>query len=119
MADARYAIPCCCTPTGSHRTRKNGNNGSLPPERRYANTQLPPHRDRARRTITPQFGSHTLTVSETTAMPETARLRSLKGLLEPVAWKAGTAGSEGAPAQQCAGATRRARGGCHAWQDAA
>jgi hypothetical protein len=28
-------------------------------------------------------------------------------LLEPVAWKAGTAGSEGAPAQQCAGATRR------------
>ena len=36
-----------------------------------------------------------------------------KGLLEPVAWKAGTAGSEGAPAQQCAGATRptRAAGG--------
>jgi hypothetical protein len=28
-------------------------------------------------------------------------------LLEPVAWKAGTAGSERAPAQQCAGATRR------------
>ena len=34
---------------------------------------------------------------------------SLQGLLEPVAWKAGTAGSEGAPAQQCAGATRRVR----------
>jgi RNA-directed DNA polymerase len=31
------------------------------------------------------------------------------GLLEPVAWKAGTAGSEGAGAQQCAPATRRFR----------
>jgi hypothetical protein len=30
-------------------------------------------------------------------------------LLEPDAWKAGTSGSEGAPAQQCAGATRRWR----------
>ena len=30
----------------------------------------------------------------------------LQGLLEPVAWKAGTAGSEGAAAQQCAAATR-------------
>ena len=32
-----------------------------------------------------------------------------RSLLEPVARKAGTAGSEGAPAQQCAGATRRDR----------
>ncbi len=30
-------------------------------------------------------------------------------MLEPDAWKAGTSGSEGAPAQQCAGATRRWR----------
>ena len=30
-------------------------------------------------------------------------------MLEPDAWKAGTSGSEGAPAQQCAGATRRFR----------
>ncbi len=34
-------------------------------------------------------------------------LRRPCGLLEPDAWKAGTSGSEGAPAQQCAGATRR------------
>ena len=33
-------------------------------------------------------------------------LTRLQGLLEPVAWKAGTAGSEGAAAQQCAAATR-------------
>jgi len=31
---------------------------------------------------------------------------SLQGLLEPVAWKSGMAGSEGAGAQQCAPATR-------------
>jgi RNA-directed DNA polymerase len=36
-------------------------------------------------------------------------LRRPCGLLEPDAWKAGTSGSEGAPAQQCVGATRR----CH------
>lgn len=34
-------------------------------------------------------------------------LRCSRGLLEPDAWKAGTSGSEGAPAQQCVGATRR------------
>jgi hypothetical protein len=35
--------------------------------------------------------------------------RCPSGLLEPDAWKTGTSGSEGAPAQQCAGTTRRFR----------
>ena len=46
------------------------------------------------------------------------RLTSLQGLLEPVAWKAGTAGSEGAGAQQCTPATRllgRRRAGRAGW----
>jgi RNA-directed DNA polymerase len=34
-------------------------------------------------------------------------LRCSRGLLEPDAWTTGKSGSEGAPAQQCVGATRR------------
>ena len=65
----------------------------------------------ARRTNASQPVSYTPTA--TAAAPAAATGQhfcppaSLQGLLEPVARKAGTAGSEGAPAQQCAGATRR------------
>ena len=123
MDDARYAGDCCCTPTRSHKARTNGNSGSPLSARRSANTRSVPCRERARRTIAPLFASYTPTAIDaplTTAVrPDSCTPVSLKGLLEPVAWKAGTAGSEGAPAQQCAGATRRASGFGHPRRPAA
>ena len=108
---ARCVGVCCYTPTANHKAHTSGNNGSRAPARRCANTRLSPG-EQERRTNAPQPASYTPTANaETPAKATTQHFcppASPRGLLEPVAWKAGMAGSEGAPAQQCAGATRRA-----------
>jgi RNA-directed DNA polymerase len=68
--------------------------------------------DPARRTNAPRSASPTPAAEAVSQTAPTARQQHSfsperqQGLLEPVAWKAGTAGSEGAGAQQCAPATR-------------
>ena len=113
-AAARSAGICCCTPTVSRTAPTNGSNGSPRPARRSADKRSPRRPDRAPRTNPPHSASCTPTAR--VGKPPTRQRRgqllnlhaSLRGLLEPCAWKAGTHGSEGAPAQQCAGATRQA-----------
>ena len=100
-ADAHSAGVCCYTPIVNRKARTGGNSGSQPPARRSANTRSPSG-GQARRTNAPQPVSYTPTAAvepPAAAMEQhhCSLLASLQGLLEPVAWKAGTAGSEGAP----------------------
>ena len=110
MAAVRYVEVCCCTPTGNHKAHSSGSSGSRAPAGRSANARSPPG-EQVRRTHAPQTVSYMPTASAASSAQAPGQQfcppASLWGLLEPVAWKAGTAGSEGAPAQQCAGATRR------------
>jgi len=83
----------------------NGSNGSLRPARRSAGRRSPRRPHRAPRTNPPHSASCTPTarVGKPPAMQRRRQLlnlhASLRGLLEPCAWKAGTHGSEGAPAR--------------------
>src|SRR6476646_7530154 len=91
----------------------NGSGGSPPPPRRSATTRSSSTRGQSH-WVTAHSVSFTHTAEAVTQTASActstlpSQLRSLRGLLEPVAWKAGTAGSEGAPARRRAGATRLA-----------
>ena len=110
-ADARSAGSCCYTPTVTRKAPASGSSGSRPPARRSASTRSPPE-GQARRTNAPPHRlihthCHRRDHRRRPTVQHFMQPASLQGLLEPVAGKAGTAGSEGAPAQQCAGATGR------------
>ena len=100
---ARSAGSCCCTPTTSRSTPTNGNSGSQPPARRSATTRSPSTRGPGTPTRHRQFRLiHTHCRAARQAAPAVDQhfcspdRSAYQGLLEPVAWKAGTAGSEGA-----------------------
>jgi RNA-directed DNA polymerase len=92
---------CCCTPNANHSHPKSGSCGCAPPGWRFVNTTSPPATAR------------TINASSTppaTAGPPARQDRHFcpqrrHDLLEPDEWKPFKSGSEGAPAQQCAGAT--------------
>src|SRR5271165_3170165 len=98
-------------PRSNRNTPTSGRSGSLPPPRRSATRRSSSTRDQSHWVI-PRSVSFTHTAEAVTQTASActstlpSQLRSLRGLLEPVAWKAGTAGSEGAPARRRAGATR-------------
>ncbi|GAA3219867.1 hypothetical protein GCM10020216_030400 [Nonomuraea helvata] len=100
--DVRSAGAYCCTLTMSHRARSSGSSGSRPRAQRSANRRSLPPWSSETRTNTPQHVSYMPTAGADSATTPTRHFRTasnLQGLLEPVAWKAGTAGSEGAGAR--------------------
>ena len=104
---------CCSTPTRSHSTPTNGNSGSQAVRKatRHQAITLDAAPGTTRRTRRVPSHPHPLPRRQpggagSGASTSAALTERLQGLPEPVAWKAGTAGSEGAAAQQCAAATR-------------
>ncbi len=110
------AVTWCCRPNTNHETPTNGNSGAQPPARRCAARRSPKRDPARRRTHRSPTHPHPLPRSPARRHPAARQQHSfpperLQGLLEPVARKAGTAGSERAGAQQCAPATRLLGGG--------
>ena len=110
---ARSAGNCSCTLTGSHSIPMNGSSGSRPSARRPASRRSPSTRGPGRKVDPPCSALSTATADAAcqTAPAVDQHFRRpdpthALGLLEPVARKAGTAGSEGAAARQRAAATR-------------
>ena len=96
---ARCAGSSCCTPMSSRDIPTSGSGGSPPPPRRSATTRSPSTRESQSHWVTPHSVSPTRTASAAcqTALPvrqhSATPTDALQGLLEPVAWKAGMAGS--------------------------
>src|SRR3954453_22139384 len=97
MAEVDHSRPHGEPPTGARPAH-----GPRPPQRTYGVPSHPPPLP------TPPAGRQ----PQWTSAP--ADLTERRGLLEPRAPKRGTPGSEGAPVQQCAGATRLLGGRCAA-----
>src|SRR6266542_1078473 len=117
-AAARSARSCSCTPTANPTAPRNGSNGTASPARRSPGTTSSPTGGQAHRTrpdsYTPTVyaGQPAQTTNQHLCTPE-----SPQGLLEPYVATSDTYGSEGAPMQQCTGATRQRFMGLRSWRD--
>jgi len=103
--DARPAVVCCSPPT-RNPAPPNGNSGPWPSARPSARTRSRPTRRLVDRTIPPRSASYTPGAGHPTPGPTLLPACDSFGSACARCGESRAPGAEGAPAQQCAGATR-------------